>query len=278
MLMLCACPMMDDDDDDVGDEGSTSTPSEIAGTVARTESAMIAAGRDGVGTVYVAAFAECSLGAELLGAAVIPEADLSSTTSSVGFAIADLPEGTVYLASFLDDDGDADPTMPLPDGGDLVYTDVAGDGMLTCLEVSVGDVNVELELGATEPLPGVSGTVRRGEDVPIAEGNDGIGTLYIGAFDVCAHDGTIVGFTAIPNADVSDPEARIDFAIANIPLDVVHLGFFLDDDGDADPMMPLPGEGDLVYADDVHDGVLSCVEVEAGDEGIDLVLDNVEAE
>jgi hypothetical protein len=266
--------MMDDDDE--GDEGST-TPAGIEGTVSRAESATIAAGRDGIGTVYLAAFAECSLGAEVLGVAAIPNADLSDPASAVEFSIADLPEGTVHVALFLDDDGDADPMMPLPDPGDLVYSDVGGDGLLNCVEVTVGDDDVALELTVAEPLLSIAGTVRREESVAIAEGNDGVGTLFIGAFAECAHDGQIVGFAAIPDADLSDPEARVDFEITNIPLDVVHLGFFLDDNGDVDPAMPLPGDGDLVFADDVHDGLLSCVTVDAGDDQIDLALNNVEA-
>jgi hypothetical protein len=267
---------MMDDDDDGGDEGS-STPPRIAGTVSRAESAAIAAGRDGVGTLYVAAFAECSLAAELIGAVAIPDADVADPAAEVEFSIEDLPEGTVQLAFFLDDDGDADPTMPLPDGGDLVYADVAGDGVLSCVEAMVGDEDIELELDNTAPLPSVAGTVRRDEAVAIPDGNDGVGTLFIGAFAECALDAPIVGFAAIHGADVSDPEARIDFEIADIPTDVVHLAFFLDDDGNADPTLPLPDDGDLVYADDVEDGMLSCVTVDAGTTDLDLVLTNVEA-
>lgn len=266
---------MMDDDDDSGDEGST-PPSMIAGTVART--AAIAAGRDGIGTVYIAAFSECSLATPPLGLVVIPDADLSDTASTVDFAMEDLPEGAVHLALFLDDDGDADPMNPLPDPGDLVYSDEGGDGVLDCVEAEVGDEDVALQLTVTEPLLGISGTVRRNADVTIAEGNDGVGTLFIGAFAECAHTGEIVGFAAIPNADVADAEARVDFEIPNLPIDVVHLGFFLDDDGDADPAMPLPGDGDLVFADDVEDGLLSCVTVDAGADEIDLALNNVEAE
>ena len=273
-LLLGACPMMDDDDDS-GDEGAT-PPSRVAGTVART--ADIAAGRDGIGTVYIGAFSECSLATPPLGLAVIPDADLSDAASFVEFAMEDLPEGAVHLALFLDDDGDADPMNPLPDPGDLVYSNEGGDGMLDCVEVEVGDEDVALQLTVTEPLLGVSGTVRRPEEVAIAEGNDGVGTLFIGAFAECAHDGQIVGFAAIPGADVSDPEARVAFEIPNLPIDVVHLGLFLDDNGDADPAMPLPGDGDLVFADDVEDGLLSCVTVDAGTDEIDLTLNNVEAE
>jgi hypothetical protein len=273
-LLLGACPMMDDDDDG-GDEGST-PPSMIAGTVART--AAIAAGRDGIGTVYIGAFAECSFASPPLGLAVIPDADLSDTASTVDFAMEDLPEGAVHLALFLDDDGDADPMNPLPDPGDPVYSDEGGDGVLNCVEVEVGDEDIALQLTVTEPLLGVSGTVRRDENVAVPGGNDGVGTLFIGAFAECAHDGQVVGFAAIPDADVSDPDARVDFEIPSLPIDVVHLAFFLDDNGDVDPAMPLPGDGDLVFADDVEDGLLSCVTVDAGTEEIDLALNNVEAD
>lgn len=270
VLLLAACPMMDDDDG--GDEGST-TPTGIAGTVSRGASATIAVGRDGIGTVYVAAFAECSLDAELLGVVALPNADLSDPANEVAFMIDDIAADTVHLAVFLDDDGDADPMAPLPDGGDLVLTDVAGDGVLTCQEEAVGDQGIELVLNVAEPLPGVAGTVRLGEDVVLAEGNDGVGTLFVGAFATCAHDGEIVGFTVVPNADVSAP---VEFAIPNLPIDDVHLAFFLDDNANADPMQPLPDAGDPVFADDVEDGLLSCVAAAAGADDLDLVLNNIE--
>ncbi|MGH1345709.1 MAG: hypothetical protein ACRBN8_29360 [Nannocystales bacterium] len=120
----------------------------VSGTV--TRSAMLPNDGDGVGTLVVGAFAECTLQAPIvLGAAIIPNADLSADDASVEFMIEPLPEGSVFLVSFLDDDGNLDPDNPLPDDGDPVLAEGVGDGILTCIEVvidgdDVPDVVVDL--------------------------------------------------------------------------------------------------------------------------------------
>lgn len=108
----------------------------VSGSV--TLSAMLPPDGDGVGTLVVGAFAECSLQAPVvLGAAIIPNADLSAEGSAVEYTIESLPEGAVFLVSFLDDDGNLDPKNPLPDDGDPVLAEGVGDGILTCIEVGI---------------------------------------------------------------------------------------------------------------------------------------------
>lgn len=91
-----------------------------------------------MGTLVVGAFAECTLQAPVvLGAAIVPNADLSTDAASVDFVIEPLPDGPVFLVSFLDDDGNLDPKNPLPDDGDPVLAEGVGDGILTCVEVEI---------------------------------------------------------------------------------------------------------------------------------------------
>ena len=114
----------------------------VSGTV--TRSATLPDDGDGVGTVVVGAFAQCNLMAPVvLGAAILPDADLSQPDASVAFSIESLASGSVFLVSFLDDDGNLDPMNPLPDAGDPVLAEVAGDGILTCIEVEIDDADVD---------------------------------------------------------------------------------------------------------------------------------------
>jgi hypothetical protein len=151
-LFLGGCPMMDEDDKDSADTGdSPAALAAISGTVGR--SAPLAPDGDGVGLLLVAVLEECSFTSAILGSSVTPSADLSAEGATVPFSIGDLPRQPVYLALFLDDDGNADPAQPLPDVGDLVYGTNAGDGALDCVEVdlSAGDQGaVALELNLLE--------------------------------------------------------------------------------------------------------------------------------
>jgi hypothetical protein len=173
--------MMDDDDDDAADEaaddaadddaadddaadddggstdgettdGGSSTGPElhtIDGIVRRTSE--LAEGEDGIGVLYLGAFAECDHAAQIVGIFVMPAADMSANENEIPFEIQNLSLETVYLASFLDDDGNADQTMPLPDAGDPVLADDVEDGKLTCVEVDVANGNgVVVELNMLE--------------------------------------------------------------------------------------------------------------------------------
>lgn len=128
--------------DSSGSESTTDAADTEAATYAVSGSVTLSArlppDGDGVGTLVVGAFAECSLRAPVvLGAAIIPNADLSVEGSAVDYTIESLPEGAVFLVSFLDDDGNLDPANPLPDEGDPVLAEGVGDGILTCIEVGI---------------------------------------------------------------------------------------------------------------------------------------------
>ena len=145
-LILAGCPM-GGDEVPTGETGVAETAT-LSGTVART--APIAADGDGIGTLFVAALDACP-GAPL-GSAGVPSADLSADGAEIPFVIANLPRTTVHLALFLDDDGNADLAGPLPDPGDLVYGQDAGDGAIDCVEVDLsgGDAEIALELNLLE--------------------------------------------------------------------------------------------------------------------------------
>lgn len=147
LALVCACPM-DDDDGGGGDEAGQVPPT-LQGSVSRETE--IASGEDGVGTLYVAALASCELGAELIGAAAVTDADVSADGSSVSFSIVDLPMSEVALAVFLDDNLDADPMNPLPGPGDMVYADGVGDGVLSCVMALSDEADVEVPLTGTVP-------------------------------------------------------------------------------------------------------------------------------
>ena len=188
VLALSACPMMDDDtDSDPMAEDGTPDPSgtsdsggstegadtdvdptdgassestagvatfTMSGQVVRLASAPIAEGDDGIGTLYVAAFASCGQGEAPLGVFALPEADLSDEAVGVPWTISGLPPGPIHFGLFLDDDGNAMPPMVLPDAGDPAYTLDPCDGELSCLEFELVDedlAGVELVLNTTHP-------------------------------------------------------------------------------------------------------------------------------
>jgi hypothetical protein len=154
IVALAGCPWLGTPPEtDSGAPTDTGTPSAaVSGTIVRAVPP--AADNDAVGAAYVAALAACDLGAALLGGVGVPDADLSAESAEVAFTVVGLPRAEVFLAAFLDDDGDADPAQPLPGSGDLVYADVAGDGVLSCVAVDLtgGDVaDVEIALTAVAP-------------------------------------------------------------------------------------------------------------------------------
>jgi len=121
----------------------------------------------------------------------------------------------------------------------------------------------------------VEGTVARLATAPIAPGNDGIGNIYIGAFSECAHGVPPIGSAFIEAADLSSEAHRVPFAVEGLPSGTVYFALFLDDNLNATLPAPEPDDGDPALADDVDDGLLTCIaaEVEASDvTGVELVL------
>src|SRR5687768_11048622 len=74
------------------------------------------------------------------------------------------------------------------------------------------------ETGTAEPpaeLATVSGSV--GRTAPLAVDGDGVGTLFVAAFDVCELTGTVLGVAVTPSADLSADGAEVPFTIADLP-------------------------------------------------------------
>lgn len=124
------------------------------------------------------------------------------------------------------------------------------------------------EAGQTPPI--LEGTVTR--ETAIGEGQDGVGTLYVAALSSCELGAEFVGAAAVTDADFSADDAVVAFSIVDLPLPEVALAVFVDDNLDADPMNPLPGPGDMVYAEGVGDGVLSCVMALADETDVEVPL------
>lgn len=118
----------------------------------------------------------------------------------------------------------------------------------------------------------LAGVVRLGDGVELV--GDGVGTLIVGAFLECGKGQTLAGFAAVPGADLSARDAAVPFEIAGLPASKIYLGYFLDDNGDADLAKPEAGEGDPAYAEEPCDGILSCVEVDlSGGDLSDVALE-----
>jgi len=109
----------------------------------------------------------------------------------------------------------------------------------------------------------LSGYVERAVD--LAPGNDGIGTLYVGIYDVCAPDRLPpLNGAFILSADLSSPSARVPYSVAGLPRAKLQLTLFLDDDGTSfnGDGNNAPTSGDLVYGFDDPGGKIECVEID----------------
>lgn len=121
-----------------------SAPSGISGSV--TRQAAVTPPNDGKGVLYIAALAQCDHAEKPLAVKVLADADLSSDMSGVPFQLPEINQ-SVYLAAFLDDNGDADLKQPLPGRGDLAYGSNSADGKLDCIAASPGQpVTIPLNL------------------------------------------------------------------------------------------------------------------------------------
>jgi hypothetical protein len=106
----------------------------------------------------------------------------------------------------------------------------------------------------------VSGAVSRSAD--IAPGNDGVGVLYVAAFDKCdLATAVLLGASVTADADFSAPDAMLPFSIAGLAGGTIQFASFFDDNENATPPAARPDSGDLVFADNVRDGKLTCLAV-----------------
>jgi len=128
----------------------------VSGWVSRSESIILGDVNDGMGTLYIAAFAECRLGAEQTGSGIEMDADLSVTGVMESFKVSQLQAGIHHLAVFLDVNDDALLSgPPLPGPMDLVYAPSGvDDDKLDCVEVNIQDtdlLDVGIELNGVVP-------------------------------------------------------------------------------------------------------------------------------
>lgn len=123
----------------------------------------------------------------------------------------------------------------------------------------------------SEQLFEVAGAARRTAS-ELGADNDGIGVLHVAALAECDLGAELLGAAGVAMADLSGDD-DVDFAITDLPATTVHLAAFLDDNLDADPQAPTPGPGDLVFADGVGDGVLSCVSIDLVSSVDDVVIE-----
>jgi hypothetical protein len=120
----------------------------------------------------------------------------------------------------------------------------------------------------------VSGTVTRSTE--LAEGNDGIGTLWLAVVDNCGFDFEVAAAAMIPDADLSRPGAAAPFTVPDVPEGAWFVIAYLDDNENAQLPDPQPDPGDLVGSDGL--GGVACMPVivdGAAVEGITLDLNFV---
>lgn len=132
-------PTVDPSSSEGGDESSGGVSGHsISGNVSRAQAGNISPGDDGVGTLYIGVLAACDQNAASLGGTSVLGANLSQVGSPVAYTLEGLPNGTYYVAGFLDDDVNADPTAPYADMGDLAFAEGFGVG---CVEVVIADAD-----------------------------------------------------------------------------------------------------------------------------------------
>ena len=131
----------DSDPGTMGSSGSGGGTFTISGEVTRVTSALLVG--DGIGDLHVVAFPTCDTESEVVGQAVVMDADLSAVDTPVAFTMSDVPSGTVHLVAFQDDDDSG--ANDGPNSGDPVALDETDGGVL-CTEVT----------GTTDPVEGIT--------------------------------------------------------------------------------------------------------------------------
>jgi hypothetical protein len=115
----------------------------------------------------------------------------------------------------------------------------------------------------------VWGAIYRSADLEFAPGNDGVGPVTVGIVDDCTYPPNPFVFTTIPDADLSDPNARVEYLLTASPGTYYLLATLDDNEND------VIDSGDLIPAEGL---TLKCVEfviTDADLEGVDLELDFV---
>ena len=107
-----------------------------------------------------------------------------------------------------------------------------------------------------DPSTGVRGAVIR--SVAPAEGQDAIGTLYVGLLVECTADSAQAGGATPVEADLSAEGSQALYEVTGVAPGTYFLVAFLDDNGNADASDPYADSADLVTAEGFAPG---CVEV-----------------
>lgn len=138
------------DDDSNGD--STSNAS-LTGAITSTVSCPATDTNDDCqGTVYVGLFAEADLTNPALVSVALNDVDLSAG-GPVTYTLEDLEPGVYFLAAFLDENGDASPSQPLPEAGDLVSATGMVQVSVEALQATQSDLLLDLRIpdGSADP-------------------------------------------------------------------------------------------------------------------------------
>lgn len=120
------------------DDGSTGAPAECEGTgdvicgVVTSEIAP-ADGNDGIGTLWIIATRSCSglVDEQIIGI----DADFSVVGNEVPFELSVPYAADWSVTAFLDENGNANPSFPSPQSGDMA--NIAGPFQLSCAEIAV---------------------------------------------------------------------------------------------------------------------------------------------
>jgi hypothetical protein len=162
-------------------------------------------------------------------------------------------------------------------GDESASDDSAGDdsaGNDSADDDSAGDDSAGDESTGSVEAAAINGHASRDEAAALADGNDGIGTLYVGVFDGCSETAMLAGFAVVPSADVSTTDAVVDFSVSGLAPGEYDVRVFLDDNNDAVATAPAPGPGDLAADPDLADAGPTCnpVTVDGTDVDVDVPL------
>ncbi|MCA9660962.1 MAG: hypothetical protein KC486_21655 [Myxococcales bacterium] len=151
-------------------------------------------------------------------------------------------------------------------GSDSASTSTGGSTNATdATDATTGETTGDTD-GATYL---VSGAVYRSADLVFAPGNDGVGPVTVGLVSDCTYPPVPFVFETIPDADLSDANAKVEYLLPASP-GTHYLLATLDDNAN-----DLIDSGDLIPAEGL---TLKCVEVVITDadlEGVDIELDFV---
>lgn len=117
-----------------GDTTGGSGLATVSGTIFRAAATAPGIGQDAIGDIYLGLLIECTQDAASVASTVVIDGDLSNTDVGVPYTIEEVPDGTYFLAGFMDDNDDTDPDDPDAGLGDLAAAEGFGPA---CTQVDV---------------------------------------------------------------------------------------------------------------------------------------------